>query len=151
MNYISVQDLGASGKQCTTIMFQSHGYLTEGSNLWQLQRERMHDILKKNCYFQPICQVRFGHSNYYGIFQNEKQILRLPLSPITELTLDFLFCQLIIIYLTHGWKPLHNINCAYQCITGPLGKFNGIVYFIILTNIIGTGTLEHCPFDQNYW
>ena len=38
------------------------------------------------------------------------------------------------IYLTH-WKPLHNINCAHRC-TGPLLKFNG------------TGTLDHCTFDQ---
>ena len=57
--------------------------------------------------------------------------------------------NLCCIILTH-WKPLHNINCAH------LRRYRPIVEIQwyrtqILTNFIGTGTLDHCTFDQYNW
>ena len=60
----------------------------------------------------------FLHKTYYLIVTQEKMALctRLPRPEQTEDIRD----------LTH-WKPFHDINCAHLG-TGPLLKFNGIVY-----------------------
>ena len=46
------------------------------------------------------------------------------------------------------WKPLHNINCA-SLGSGPIVEIQ-CYCILILTTIIGTGTLDHCTFDQYY-
>ena len=57
------------------------------------------------------------------------------------LILELIYCLWI---LCPHWIPLHNINCAHSS-AGPLLKFNGYC-ILIPTNIIGTGTLDHCTF-----